>query len=109
MQKASIDFGELFAPTVAVSCVRLLAALACKHNLDLHHHDIEQAFIRSDLDEDVFMRLPQSNGRFSGMLVKLNKSLYGLKQASRQWHARLTVCSLVLGFLQCLADACVFG
>ena len=40
--------------------------------------------------------------------MKLDKSLYGLKQAFRQWHAHLTMCLLFLGFVQCLADACVF-
>ena len=38
----------------------------------------------------------------------LNRSLYGLKQASRPWHAHLTSCLKTLGFRQCLADACVF-
>ncbi|CAB1099818.1 unnamed protein product [Ectocarpus sp. CCAP 1310/34] len=108
MQRASIDFGELFAPTVSVSSVRLLAALACEQNLDLCHFDIQQAFVQSELDEDVFMRLPEGCGRLSGLIVKLCKSLYGLKQASRHWHAHLTRCLLLLGFLQCLADACVF-
>ena len=54
------------------------------------------------------MCLPQGCGGLSGKIVKLNKSLYGLKQASRQWHAHLTRCLLTLGFAQCLADACVF-
>ena len=108
MQRASIDFGELFAPTVSVSCVRLLAALACEQNLDLCHFDIQQAFVQSDLDEDVFMRLPQGYGRLSGLIVKLCKSLYGLKQASRHWHSHLTRCLLFLGFSQSKADACVF-
>ena len=58
-QKALIDFEELFAPTVVVSSVRLLTALACEQNLDSCHFDIEQAFVQSELDEDVFMRLPQ--------------------------------------------------
>ena len=99
-QRMNVDFGELFAPTVAVSSVRLLAALACELNLDLCHFDIEQAFVQSDLEEDVYMRLPQGCGRLSGKIVRLNKSLYGLKQASRQWHAHLTRCLLTLGFTQ---------
>ena len=37
-----------------------------------------------------------------------NKSLYGLKQTSRSYHAHLTPCLKTLGFQQCLADACVF-
>ena len=107
-QRVNIDFGELFAPTVAVSSVRLLTAMACELDLDLCHFDIEQAFVQSDLEENVYMRLPQGCGRLSGKVVRLNKSLYGLKQASRQWHAHLTKCLLTLGFVQCLADACVF-
>ena len=40
--------------------------------------------------------------------MRLNKSLYGLKQASRSWHAHRTTCLKTLGFQQCSADACVF-
>ena len=40
--------------------------------------------------------------------MRLNKSLYGLKQASRSYHAHLTSCLKTLVFQQCLADACVF-
>ena len=72
------------------------------------HFDVEQAFIQSNLDEDVFLRLPRGCGRLSGTIVQLNKSLYGLKQASRSWHAHLTTCLKTLGFQQCIADACVF-
>ncbi|CAB1117620.1 unnamed protein product [Ectocarpus sp. CCAP 1310/34] len=55
------DCGETYAPTVAVSSVRLLAAMACGQNLS-RHFDIKQAFVQSDLDEDVFMRLPEGCG-----------------------------------------------
>ena len=45
----------------------------------------------------------------SGKVVRLNKVLYGLKQASRTtWHAHLTTCLQGLGFEQCLTDVCVF-
>ena len=57
----------------------------------------------------LILRLPRGCGRLSGKkVVRLNKSLYGLKQASRSWHAHLTTCLNTLGFQQCLADACVF-
>ena len=88
--------------------MRLLSAIACELDLDVCHFDVEQAFVQSKLDEDVFMRLPRGCGRLSGKVVRLNKSLYGLKQASRSWHAHLTTCLNTLGFQQCLADACVF-
>ena len=109
-QTQYIDFGEVFAPTVAVSCVRLLAAFACEQELEIYHLDIEQAFVNSRLEDgiDVYTRLPKGCGMMFGLVVKLAKSLHGLKQASRQWHAHLKRCLLRLGCEQCLADTCVF-
>ena len=75
----NVDFGELFAPTVAVSSVRLLTALACELNLDLCHVDIEQAFVQFSLEEVVHMRLPPGCGRLSGKIVGLNKSTLRLE------------------------------
>ena len=43
----------------------------------------------------------------SGKVVRLNRSLYGLKQASRSWHNHLIAHMKSLGFEQSLADACV--
>ena len=51
-QRINIDFGELFAPTVALSSVRLLTAMACELDFDLCHFDFEQAFVQSDLEEN---------------------------------------------------------
>ena len=102
-QREGVDFSETFASTVSSSCVRLLSAIACECDLDLCHFDLNQAFVQSDLEEDVFLRLPKGCGDFSGKVVRLNKSLYGLKQASRTWHAHLT-CLKRLGFEQCITD-----
>ena len=85
MQREFVDFADLYAPTVATtSSVRLLAAFANEYDLELCHFDVDQALVRADLKEDVFMRLPEGCGELSGNIVKLNKSLYGLRQASRQ-------------------------
>ena len=107
-QREGIDFSETFAPTVSSSCVRLLSAIACERNLDLCHFDVDQAFVQAELNEDVFLRLPGGCGDLSGKVVRLNKSLYGLKQASRMWHTHLITCLKSLGFEQCQADVCVF-
>ena len=88
--------------------MRLLSAIACALDLDVHHFDVEQPFIQSKLDEDVLLRLPKGRGSLSGKMVLLNKSSYGLKQASRSWHAYFTSCLKTLGFQQCLANVCVF-
>ena len=88
--------------------MRLLSAIACELDLDVCHFDVEQDFVQSKLDEDVFLRLLKECGSLPGKIVRLNKSLYRLKQASRSLHAHLTTYLKTLGFQQCLADACVF-
>ena len=82
-----MDFANLYAPTVATSSVRLLADFADEYGLPLCHFDVDQAFARADPVEDVFMRLPERCGAIPGKIVELNKSLYGLRQASRQGYA----------------------
>ena len=74
-QVEGVDYFEIFALTPALSCVRLLASIACELDLDLCHFDAEQAFVQSDLKENVFMRLPQGCGDLSGKVVRLNRSL----------------------------------
>ena len=107
-QHEGVDFRETFAHTVSSSCVRLLSSIACECDLDLCYFDVDQAFVQSDLEEDFFLRLSKGCGDLLGKFVRLNKSLYGLKQASRTWHAHLTTCLKRLGFEQCMTDVCVF-
>lgn len=106
-QRAGVDYFETYSPCPSVASIRLLAAIACELELDLCHFDAEQAFVQSELSEDVYMRLPKGCGSMSGKVVKLCRSLYGLKQASRQWHHHLVRGMRGLGFEQCEADACV--
>ena len=75
--------------------------------MDLCHFDAEQAVVQSSLEEDFFMRLHPGCGEMSGKIVRLNRSLYGLKQASRSWHNHLLTHMKSLGFEQSPADACV--
>ena len=107
-QREGIDFREAFTPTVSSSCVRFLNTIACQCHSDSCHFDADQAFVESDLEEDVFLRLPEGCGDLSGKIVRLNKSLYGSKQASRMWHAHLITGLKSLGFERCKADVCVF-
>ena len=106
-QREGIDYLESFPPCPCVPSIYLLTANACKLRLDLCHFDAEEAFVQSELDEDVYLRMPQGCGALSGKVVKLGRSLYGLKQASRTWHNHLVRGTRSLGVEQCAADACV--
>ena len=105
--REGMDFFETFSPCPSVASIRLLAAIACEFDWDLCHFDAEQAFVQSKLDEVVFIRLPPGCGELSGKVVKLGRSLYGLRQSSRTWHNHLMHGLKGLGFKSCAADTCV--
>ena len=57
-----VDFFETFSPCPSVASIRWLAAIACALGLNLRHFDVEQAFVPSELCEDVYIRLPKECG-----------------------------------------------
>ena len=62
--------------------------LVAHYNLELHQMDVETAFLKGDLEESVYMVQPKGfimEGK-EQMGCHLKKSIYGLKQASRQWY-----------------------
>ena len=107
-QREGIEFGETFAPTFFSSCVRLLSDIACEFDLDLCNFHVDQTFVQSQLDEDIFLHLPKGCRSLYGKIVQLNRNLYRLKQTLRSWHVHPTLRWNTLGFVQYLPDTCVF-
>ncbi|KAF5468111.1 hypothetical protein F2P56_012291 [Juglans regia] len=89
--------------------VRCFLSLATIHSWHLVHLDVNNAFLYGDLDERVYMRPPPGYLRKGDTRVcKLQKSLYGLKQASRQWNSKFTAALVELGFVQSKSDYSLF-
>ena len=109
-QLHTVDFLETYTPIPAASSVKRLVAIAVKNDWELRQLDVKQAFIQGDLDFNVFMKLSGGCGDKSSKLVKLNKSVFGLKQAGRRWAMHLgDVIVRKMGKEQCKADPCVSG
>ena len=103
-QVEGVDYLTTFAPTASATLNRLVAAMACKLDWDLRHLDVDQAFIQSRLDTDIYFRLPPGCGTVSGKVVLLNKARYGLKQSGRAWYQLLSSTLVGSGFEQCFVD-----
>jgi len=93
-----------------LTTVRVFIALATANSWPLHQRDINNAFLHGFIDEEVYMQPSEGYYRASpGQVCKLQRSLYGLKQASRQWNLELTRFLLSKGFLQSKNDHSLFS
>ena len=89
-QQYGIDYDKTTAPTVRLESFRAILHLAATLNWDLQHFDVKTAFLHGILppDETMFMEQPrgfESPGK-EDWVMRLMKSLYGMKQASRIWN-----------------------
>jgi len=85
-QKEGVDFFEVYASTGQYKTKRICLALTALWDHELDQMDVPSAFLFADLEEDVYMEIPEGYraGR-EGKVFKLLKSVYGLKQAPRNW------------------------
>jgi hypothetical protein len=103
-QTQGVDFTETFAPTLRMETIRFILNYALANEMEIHHMDVTAAFLNGELQEEIYLKLPegfaqlhQDPSLFNGKVALLKKSLYGLKQSMRCWNTKLTTylnCSL---------------
>ena len=110
-QREGVDYFDTYAPVARIISIRVLLALASIYKFIVHQMDVKTAFLNGDLDDEVYMKQPEGfvlpiNEK---KVCKLVKSLYGLKQASKQWHEKFDLIILSDSFVHNSSDKCMYS
>ena len=109
-QKEGIDYEETFSPVAMLKSIRILLAVAASLDYEIWQMDVKTAFLNGNLNEDIYMQQPEgfkAKGK-EHMVCKLQRSIYGLKQASRSWNIRFDQAITSFGFEKSPDEPCVY-
>ena len=108
-QVEGIDYNHTYAPVVTMETIRIFMHLITTLDLEVRQFDIKTAFINADLAEEIFMEQPEGFAKpgKEDHVCLLKKSLYGLKQASREWNKTFTAFLKEYGFEPTRQDPCL--
>lgn len=107
-QRYGYDYMETYAPVATMNTVRTVLAVANQERFEIHQMDVKTAFLNGYLQEEIYMTLPEGLDGEPGDVCRLERSLYGLKQASRAWNERFHQYVVKLGFRQSENDRCLY-
>nr|XP_029717511.1 uncharacterized protein LOC115260614 [Aedes albopictus] len=108
LQKPGMDYQETYAPVAKLTTIRTVLAVGVQRRCFFHQMDVKTAFLHGDLREKIYMEVPDGVQAPSGMVCRLQKSLYGLKQSPRCWNDKFNDVLLKLGFVRSKHDYCLY-
>src|SRR6266496_1098913 len=112
-QRWGEDYDETYAPVTKYTSIRTLFAIAAGRRFKgkrIHQMDVKTAFLCSKLKETIYVRQPEGfvvEGK-EDWVYRLKRSLYGLKQSSREWYKTITPVLEDFGFVRCESDHSIF-
>ena len=111
--QTDVDVFDTYAPVASWKSIRMLTILALQNNWDIKQIDFSNAFVQAPMERDVYISLPQLFTSYNGtpaseLCMKLNKSLYGLREAPKLWNDHLAKALHKAGFSQSAHDPGVY-
>ena len=113
-QIPGIDFTDNYSPVIQDHTFRILCVLMLYNDWRAEIVDIETAYLYGELEEVIYMKLPDGHDTVMGGrtekndCMKLVKTIYGLFQAARQFFKKLAATLTKIGFTKSIADQCLF-
>ena len=108
-QHYGIDYDETFSPVAMLKSIRIMLALAAHFDYEIWQMDVRTAFLNRELKEEVYMIQPEGFTSIDESKVcKLQRSIYGLKQASQSWNMRFDKCIKLYGFVRNGEEPCIY-
>ncbi|GJZ16009.1 retrotransposon protein, putative, ty1-copia subclass [Tanacetum coccineum] len=109
-QTYGVDYEETFSPVADIKAIRILIAIAAYYDYEIWKMDVKFAFLNGRLNEDVYMVQPEGfvNPKHPRRVCKIQRSIYGLKQASKSWNKRFDEEIKRYGFTQYPDKPCVY-
>jgi len=107
-QQPGMDYTNTFSPVVRLETIRNLLALAVAKNWEIQQMDVRGAYLNGTIKEQIYMQQPEGYDDGTGHLCHLIKSLYGLKQAGREWNNELNKQLESLGWRPTMVDPCMY-
>lgn len=107
-QRYGFDYAETYSPVAKLDTLRAVLAVANHEKMAVHQMDVKTAFLNGTIAEEIYMVQPEGFEKGKGLVCRLNRSLYGLKQASRAWNERFHVFVEKLGFKRGASDQCLY-
>ena len=107
-QTHSIDYDETFLPVVMIKSIRILLVIAAYYDYEIWKMDVKTTFFNGNLLEDVYTKQPEGfvDPKNPNKVCKLQRSIYGLKQASQSWNLRFDETVKEFGFLKNEDEPC---
>ena len=109
-QVPGIDYDETFSPVAMLKSVRIMLAIAAFFDYEIWQMDVKTAFLNGFLKEELYMMQPEGfvDPKNADKVCKLQRSIYGLVQASRSWNKRFDEVIKAFGFIQVVGESCIY-
>ena len=109
-QHEGIDYQDTFSSVAMLKSIHTLLAVAAYFDYEIWQMNVKTAFLNGYLEEDIYMEQPLgfTSSDTDHKVCKLQRSIYGLKQASRSWNTHFNDVIKMFGFIKNEEEPCVF-